>query len=163
MKKILSAIAVFFVYAIQTSIISRVDLFGIEINLMLTFALVYAAYSDLLAAGIMGCICGLLLDVSSSTVFGYNGLIVMYIAVLTSIVASKFYSESRLVSIIIVAVSCFLCELVRLALYNTMFESMSVAYASFRYILPQALLNSVVSVPVTVFVKWLKNEYIRGI
>ena len=163
MKKFLSAVILLLLFALQTSVMSPSVIFGIEINLVLVYTFAYAVNSDLFASAVMGALCGMLLDVSGGSVIGYNILIVMYLSALTSVVSFRFYSENRMVSVVIVTLSVFVCEFLRLVIYGTLFTDIEIMYTVIRYILPQAVLNAVVCVPVMMCVKWLKNEYIRGI
>ena len=163
MKKILTALIFCLILIVQTSMGIHINIFGITPNLLLIFALLMSVNSSAFKAGLIGCICGLVFDFSSDGSIGFYGLVVMYMCIITSALSNRFYVESILASVIIVFVMGFLCEFVCLMFSDALFEDFSLLHSTIRYILPESIINAIISVLFAKPTRWLNNEYIRGI
>ena len=163
MKKVLLALTAFLLFIIQTSMSSSLKILDVAPNLIFIFVIVYGLNSSTFMAGVLGCVWGILIDCADYTVMGYNALILMYVSFLSSLISKKFYYDNRLVGVIIVFVSSVAYEFLRFFISNLLFSDASFSLVLFRYILPEAVFNSVLSIPLMWWIKWLKNEYIRGI
>ena len=163
MKKILTVAAFVILIVFQISVCEHLKIAGISPNIVLAFTILISINSSALTAGAIGCSVGLALDALCYGVVGCNALIMLYISVGASVVASKFYSENIFVSAIFVLIFGFLFDFSRAVVNNIVYDSISVSYITLRYILPGCLYNFLVSLPLFYVVRWLKNEYIRGI
>lgn len=163
MKKFLSALTFVLLFIVQTSMGEELKILNIAPNFVLAFVIIYSVRSEVLTSAAIGCICGLLLDISGPGINGYNALVLMYISVLVSTISGRFYYENSLVPVIAVFIFGFIFEFIKLLISNALFESLPLFYVTWRYILPECLFNSVVSIPLIYWINWLKNEYIRGI
>ena len=163
MKKVLLILTAFFLVVIQTSMSSSVEIIGVAPNLIFIFAIVFGLNSSTHTATATGCLCGIISDCCDYGTIGCSALVLMYVTFLSNLASKKFYYDNKLVGIVIVFVSGLLFESVRLFISNLMFSNASFVTVFFRYILPEAVFNSVVAFPLMWWIKWLKNEYIRGI
>lgn len=163
MKKILTALTFVLLFVIQTSVGSYLKIFNVSPNLLLTFVIIYSVNSELLKAALAGCVCGLLTDAAGAGVMGYNALLMMYIAAMSSVFANKFYNENKLVSSLNVFIIGFIYEFIKVAVFNALYGELPVFYMTWRYILPECIFNSISAIPLAYWINWLKNEYIRGI
>lgn len=163
MKKILLILTAFILAVIQTSVASSVKILDVAPNLIFIFAIVYGLDSTTFSAGVVGCLCGILTDCADCTFIGHSALVLMYVSFLSSLISKKFYYDNKLVGILIVFASSIAYEFIRFFIASIMTADAGTAYMLFRYILPEAVYNSVLSVPLMWWIKWLKNEYIRGI
>ena len=163
MKKILTYISLVLLLVIQTAAGRYIRIFGVLPNLALTFTIVYSLTNGSFRAAALGLVCGLLFDSTSNGAFGLSGLIVMYIAIAASFFSRKYFYENKLAMVCGVFLFTVLYESILLVLTLVLFSEAPFFYCFVRFILPEAFINSVITVPVLMWVKWLNNEYIRGI
>lgn len=163
MKKILIILTAFVMYIIQTSLSDAIDIFGVAPNLMLIFAIAYSLDTTTFAASVVGCICGIMIDFADNGIIGVGGIIMMYVSLGAGILSGRFYYNNKIVGLVIVFVSGLVFEFSRAFIMNLLYADISMSLIFFRYILPEAVYNSVLSIPVIWWVNYLKNEYIRGI
>ena len=163
MKKTLTYICLVLIAVIQTSVGRYIRVFGILPNLVLIFTVLYSLTNGSVRAAVLGLVSGLLLDATSLGVFGLNGLMLMYTALIASYLSRKFYYENKLATFLGVFVYTLIYEAVLLILTQVMFSKSPFLYVFWRYIIVESLINSVISIPMLYLVKWLNNEYIRGI
>ncbi len=163
MKKTLTYIILFVLLAIQTSAGHYIKIFGVVPNITLTFTFVYALTNTPLRSAALGVVCGLLFDSCRVGAFGLGGFILMYTCLAAAYISSKFYYESRFSVASGVFVYTLIYNAVFLVLTSVLFGRAPFFYTFARYILVEALWNSLISFPMLILVKWLNNEYIRGI
>lgn len=163
LKKTLVILTAFFLFVVQTSLGETIDIFGVVPNLILVFAVAYSLDSSAFSAALAGCICGLLTDFSDNGIVGIGGFFMMCICFCASIVSKKFYYDNKLSGLIIVFVSGLLFELSKVFIVNLIYTEFSLTSVFFRFILPGAVYNSCLSLPLMWWINWLKNEYVRGI
>lgn len=163
MKKILLYVALVLFAVVTTSLGDYIKFFGISVNLALVYTILYAVKSSPAQAAIMGCLCGLIMDLSGVNIPGINALIVMYISLGISYVANRFFYESKIFELFSVLLCVFFAQFFSLMITRAIFGTVSQLYASVRYILPSSALSVVAAVPMSFVIRWLKNEYIRGI
>lgn len=163
MKKALTYICLVFLAVIQTGAGQYIRIFGVLPNLILTLTIVYSMTNGLVRSAVMGVVAGLLIDSTSHGVFGLNGLLLMYTAIIISYFSRKFYYENKLATFCGVFVYTALYESVLVILTQVIFSKTPFFYVFVRYVLVESIVNAVISIPVLYIVKWLNNEYIRGI
>ena len=163
MKKLLLILTAFLLVVIQTSMSPLLEIINVAPNLIFIFAIIYGINTSPFASCVAGCILGLITDCVDFGIIGYNALLLMYVSFFSSLVSNKFYYNNRLVGVVVVFVSGLIYESLRFALANFLIADALFSQVLLRYILPEAVMNSVLCVPLMWWIKWLKNEYIRGI
>lgn len=163
MKKVLTYITLILFVVIQTGLGKYIRFFGVLPNLVLTFVVVYSMTNGMVRAAVVGLVGGLFLDSTSYGVFGMNGLMLMYTALIISYFSAKFYYENKTASFCGVLIYSALYESVLLIVTQVIYAKSPFLYVFGRYILLESLINALISIPVLYWVKWLNNEYIRGI
>ena len=163
MKKALTYITLILFVVIQTGLGKYIKFFGVLPNLILTFTIVYAMTNGMVRASALGLVAGLFIDSTSYGVFGLNGLMLMYTALIISYFSGKFYYENKTASFCGVLVYTAVYESFLLIVTQVIFSKAPFFYVFVRYILLESLINALISIPVLYWVKWLNNEYIRGI
>lgn len=163
MKKALTYITLVLFTIIQTGAGRYIRIFGVLPNLILMFTIVYSLTNGSLRAGILGLVAGLLIDATSYGVFGLNALMLMYTSLIISYFSRKFYYENKLATFCSVFVYTLVYESLLLILTQVVFSKSPFFFVLGRYILVESLINAVISLLILYWVKWLNNEYIRGI
>lgn len=163
MKKALTYISLVLLLVIQTSAGHYIEIFGVVPNITLTFVILYSLTNSLTKAAVMGLVGGLLFDSCRVGAFGLNGLLLMYTSLMASYFSSKFYYESKTVTVAGVFIYTILYKTMFLILTSVLFSQTPFLYTFFRYILVEALWNAIIALPMLIWVKSLNNEYIRGI
>ncbi|MBR3934361.1 MAG: rod shape-determining protein MreD [Clostridia bacterium] len=163
MKKTLTYITLVLLAVVQTAAGRHIKIFGVLPNLVLTFTILYSLTNGSFRAGVLGLVAGLILDSASASVFGLNALLMMYTAIIASYFSRKFYYENKVASFCGVYIYTTIYESVLLILTQVMFSRSPFFSVFIRYILVESLINSILAIPILYAVKWLNNEYIRGI
>ncbi len=163
MKKVLTYVTLVLLLVIQTAAGRYIKIFGVVPNFALTFTIIYSLTNSMPRSAALGLLCGLMFDSCRVGAFGLGGLLVMYMAIMAAYFSRKFYYENKLATIFGVFIYTVIYRSVFLILTSVMFSQAPFFYTFARYILVEALLGSIIAVPVLLLVKWLNNEYIRGI
>lgn len=163
MKRILTYVTLVLLLSIQTAAGRYIKIFDVVPNLALTFTIIYSLTNSMSRSASLGLLCGLLFDSCRVGAFGLGGLIVMYMAIAASYFSRKFYYENKVATILGVFIYTVVCKSAFLLLTSVMFSQTPFFYTFARYILVEAILGCVIAVPLLQLVKWLNNEYIRGI
>ena len=87
----------------------------------------------------------------------------MYTAIIASYFSRKFYYENKLASFCGVYIYTAIYESILLIFTQVIFSKAPFFSVFFRFILVESLINSAMAIPMLYVVKWLNNEYIRGI
>ena len=163
MKKALTYISLVLLFVFQTSAGPYIKIFGVIPGLILTFTICYSLTNSTFKSAAVGLVCGLLTDSATSGAFGLDGLIVMYLAIAVSYFSRKFYHENKLFVICSVMLFTVIYETVSMGVAVLMVSGTPILYSFVRIVIPAAIYNGLIAVPVYMLVKWLNNEYIRGI
>ena len=164
MKKVLTFVSLFLLLVFQTTVGQYIKIFNVLPDFILTFAIVYSVSNMAFKSAVTGLVSGLLLDFTLvHSPYGISALIMMYTCTVVSNLSGKFYYESIPVSLCFVFGATVGYEFIYLLLTKGIFSEVSMVYALWRYIVPEAILNTIICLPLRLWVRWLKNEYIRGI
>ena len=163
MKKVLTYITLLFLVVFQTGAGRYIRIFGILPNLILIFTILYSMTNGSMRAGVLGLVAGMLVDSTSYGIFGLNALLLMYTAIIVSYFSKRFYYENKTAAFCGVLIYTLVYESVLLILSQVIFSKAPFFYVFVRYIIPESFINAVISIVVLYWVKWLNNEYIRGI
>lgn len=163
MKKTITYLTLVLLAVVQTGAGQYIKLFGVIPNIILTFAVVYSLTNSSVRSAVMGLTSGLVIDVTSAGTLGLNGIFLMYICLAVSYFSRKFYYENKLSSFISVYIYTAVYESLILITTQVIFSKSPFFYVLGRYILVESLINSLIAIPLMFWVKWLNNEYIRGI
>ncbi len=148
---------------VQTAAGRYIKIFGILPNLAFCFTLTYAMTNGSFRAALLGLLCGILIDSTTDVAFGFNGLVIMYLALAASYFSHKYYYQNKYAVAFAVFSYSLVYETIHIVFSLLLFSEAPFLYSFFRYAFIEALINSLISIPVFLWVKWLNNEYIRGI
>ncbi len=162
-KRILSYALLVLFALIQTSAGRYIKIFGVLPNIVFCYTAVYALTNSSLRSAPMGLVCGLIIDTFSKGIFGANGFILLYLCMLASYLFGRYCFESRLCLMGGAFVFTLVYEAISVLLMSFFGTGLSFFYCLMRYILPLCVINSIISFPMIILVKWLNSEYIRGI
>lgn len=163
MKQLISAIVFFILIVIQTTWDGVLSIYGVVPNFMLTYTILYSFGQTPVKAGFLGAVCGLVFDMSSNGIIGFNALLVMYIAVIANHITNKFYCENIIVSAILVFALSLAYSIFKLTASVFLIDSLSFWYVLCRYVLLECLYSALLTFVMYWLTKWINNEYIRGI
>jgi len=162
-KKALTYISLVLLFVFQTSAGPYIKIFGVLPGIVLTFAVCYSLTNTTFKSAAVGLVCGLLTDSATSGAFGLDALIMMYLAIAVSYFSRKFYHENKLFAVCSVMLFTVVYETVSLGISVLMVSDVPIFFSFIRIVIPEAIYNAVITIPVFMLVKWLNNEYIRGI
>lgn len=136
-------------------------LFGIRPDLTIAVIVTLSLVSGPLKGGIYGLVTGLILDMLYGTSIGVTALFYFLIGMLCGMFNRKFYAENRVFPIILAFFAYLFkeaCVMVTMLLTKTDFHFIVLMW---RYILPGAILTSVITLPVYIIYKRVKQSQLR--
>ncbi len=149
-------------YVLQTTVIQYIQIGDIKPNLVVMLILCFALLGSGLQGAFAGLFGGMLLDIPTSKTFGLNMLAGLYIGVLTGYYNKRFFKENYIVVLLFVFVLTICYELIFFFLNYFIWGETKIIKALLDVILPEALYNSALAVPVYIFVlkinNWLENK-----
>ena len=148
---------------VQTAAGRYIKIFGILPNIAFCFTIVYSLTNGTFRSAILGLCCGILIDSTTDVAFGFNSLVIMYIALSASYFSHKYYYQNKFAVALGVFIYSPIYETILIVFSVLLFSEAPFLYSFFRYAFVEAIINSLISIPVFLWVKWLNNEYIRGI
>lgn len=151
-------ITVFVAFIIQTTLLQNFEVFGIIPNLLVVLVTCFSLIeNNMVVSSVFGLICGVLLDVANRGVFGVSGLLCMLLALLCTFAGEKFFKGKFWVSMLFIFVAGNIYELVYYFLMLGMWQSGGHFISSLLYVvLPTAIYNVIVAVPVFFIVKRIR-------
>lgn len=163
MKKILSYVTILLLYIIQTSIGQYIKIFSVMPNLIFVYAMVYSMTNSQIKSAVMGCVCGMLADMSFGETNYMSALIVMYISLFISGIYGKRFFENRLVYAGGMLAATLVYNMLMMFIMSFTASSVPFFFTLFRYVIPEAFINAALSLLFLIYVRWLNNEFVRGI
>ena len=116
-------ITVFLAFIAQTTLFQNFELFSMIPNLLVVLVICFSLVENrILVSSVFGLICGILLDVASSGVFGVSGLLCMLLALLCTFAGEKFFKGKFWVSMLFVLLAGILYEIVYYVLMLGMWQ-----------------------------------------
>lgn len=131
-------------YILQISVFSKVHLFGVCANLVLTILICFSLKEEnWLKIGILSAVVGLFCGASEGAAMGFSSLLLMALSMLCSILASRFFKGKFVVSVLFVFFSSLLYECVYYVFGFALWHSTDALYCIVCVVVPSALVNTV--------------------
>jgi len=146
---------------LQTSLVDYIKILGVKPNIILIFVVAVSLLKGHIEGAVIGCITGFALDTISGGLFGFYALLFLYTGLFVGYINKRFYKENFLVMFFIMfSVSVAFNFIIHLL--TSMVSGTGFVQALTKRILPEALYNSVVSVPLYLFIykmlTWLEEN-----
>ncbi len=158
MKKIFVFLVSVLMIILQVTLMSRFKFFGLNYGFALTSVIVVSCIYDTKTAIINSIVCGIVFDTYVSTHYGTYLAIFFIVALITMFISEFMYKGSLVTTIVITLILTILSELL---MYYIFIVPQGMAYHSFaltKIIIPQALINSFITIIVFGIYKWLYNK-----
>ena len=126
-------------------------------DFLMVFIIGVALFENPLIAGIFGFLGGLLKDVASAGILGFNAFVYLIWAVLISMAIALLIRRNFLNSLAVCAVSCFALKSFYYFIYNVLFEKGGRIALFYRSVLPSAFL-SILIFPLTYYLLLFINK-----
>lgn len=151
-------VTVLLAFIAQTSLFHSFEILSIVPNLLVVLVICFSLVeTNLISSSVFGLICGLLLDVADNgEVFGVGALLCMLLALLCTCAGEKLFKGKFWVSMLFVFVASLLYEAVYYVLFLGMWQSGYLLYSLLHVVIPTAVYNLVVAVPLFLIVKRIR-------
>ena len=146
------------VILLQLTVLSHFTPLGIIPNYILIFTVAICIICDSVESVVFAAVTGLLCDMLTGAPLGLNTILYMYIAIALIIGISIVYTKKLKVVVPLCFVSIFVYELVFGALSSLMRTSHFYPEAILNVMLPAALVNTLIFIPVYMVLSHLKFE-----
>lgn len=156
-KYVLLYLSLLVAFALQTTFVKEISLFGVSPSLILVFAICFSMVNDIFPSAIFSSVAGLLLDISSGRIIGFNAMLMLYLSLGIVYIGKEFFRETPRACVMLVALGTFIYELIFLIFSYTIFGSGHFFYMLYRVVFLEIIYNCVVSIPLYLYVqKFLK-------
>lgn len=158
MKKYLNILVTLILIVLQVTLFSRMKIFGLTVNLALICVIVVASLADTKVSLINALLSGILYDFYACYNVGWNLAMFIVIALLMVLIVKFMYKGSIVTTVTFTAIFTIITELI---LYGFGYLNNGNLYNSLiivKIILPQAILNSLVSFVVFYIYKKFNKE-----
>ncbi|MBR5535101.1 MAG: rod shape-determining protein MreD [Clostridia bacterium] len=146
------------VIAFQLTVLPHFAPFGVVPNYTLIFVIAVCLISDGVESVIFSGVTGLLMDLFTGARIGLNILLYMYISIALIMVIDAVYNKRLRVVIPMCFVSSFIYELFFGVLSTLLRGATFYAEAVWKVVLPVALINTVIFIPVYIILSRLRFE-----
>lgn len=126
-------------------------------DFLMVFVIGVALFENPLIAGIFGFLGGLLKDVASVSILGFNAFVYLVWAVLISVAVALLVRRNFINSLVVCGVSCLALKSFYYFIYNVLFEKGGRIALFYRSVLPSALLSLLIF-PLTYYVLLFINK-----
>ncbi len=155
MKNVIYVFTVIILAALQTTILSGVQIFGATADLLLAFTVMIALTNGAVYGGSYGLLCGIVADTLMYGRFGFNSLVFMYIGVLLGLFKEHFFRNNSVVALL----CSFLASLVQKLLYFLLVHFIHNNYSFWYNILTRVSLGALLTAVATL-IMFLIYSYI---
>ncbi|MBR7164263.1 MAG: rod shape-determining protein MreD [Clostridia bacterium] len=145
-KFLLTAILIFVLTILQTTVIQGIEVFHVIPNLLLITVVCYSLLHGDYSALVVGVVCGFLLDINGGRVVGMNALLCTVLAYVCICVSGSLYSNNGLIAMIFVLIFSLFYELIVYIFYFAIWGQGAFFYALFCKILPAAVYNGLATI-----------------
>ncbi|WHH61052.1 rod shape-determining protein MreD [Petroclostridium sp. X23] len=162
MRVFIIAVILIVAFVLQSTILQYFEVWMIKPNLIVMITVYFALTRGSVEGGIVGLSGGILADILVGRVFGLYALIGMYTGVLAGNFNKRFFKENYLVALLFTFLFSFLYEFAFYILNYFIWGETRILYALQYIIIPEALYNCVIAIPVYIFVikinRWLEKK-----
>jgi rod shape-determining protein MreD len=166
LKYFVFSVAVILIVVLQNTLLQYIEILHVKPNLILVVVVSFALLYGNIQGAIAGFILGLCQDITSGSVIGFYALLGLYLGLVVGIVNKRLYRENFIVIIFFTFISTIAYEaLVYLLnewgvhMFSSVETRVSLLYAAKNNILPEAVYNCIVAVPIYVITMILKDKF----
>lgn len=152
-KYVLLYVSLLITFILQTTVAEKIAVFNVAPQMLLVFAICFSMANDVVPSMVFSGIAGLLTDISGSGVVGFNTLLMLYLSLGIVYIGSEFFRDTPRAAIMLTALCTFLYELVFFIFTFAIFGDAHFFYMVYRVILPEIVYNSIVSIPIYLYVQ----------
>ena len=158
---IIYAVILIFAFVLQSSVLSRIPLFGCAPNIVLVLTFIHGYSNSQFAGMLTGLFGGLMIDVFFCNVIGYNALILLIIGFISGVWESWFYSDDLYIPLILLTLSDLLYCVLYFLIWYVLRARFDIHFYLFQVVLPEFLLTFISGVilykPVSALIARLKT------
>lgn len=152
------SLILFLFYILQT-MPGLFELWGVKPVLIMSLAVCISMFEDVLPSAVFGMAAGLLWDISSDKLFGFNGLIFLVISAAVSLLCI-YYLRSKLLNSLMFIGAAALCQgFIDYAFYYVLWGYSGVSKILYLHILPTALYTAAVTPLVFLLVRFVASKF----
>ena len=144
----------FFIYAIililafvlQSSVFSRIPLFGTAPNIVLVLTFIFGYCNSKISGMLVGMFGGLMIDVFFCDVIGYNALVLLLIGYFSGVWDSVLFSDGLYVPLILLTLSDLIYCILYFVVWYVLKARFDFSYYLLQVLLPEFLLTFIAGV-----------------
>jgi len=158
---IIYALLLIVAFVLQSSVLSRIPLFGCAPNIVLVLTFIFGYSNSKIMGMLMGFFGGLMMDVFFCDVIGYNALVLLIIGFFSGVWESWFYSDDLYVPLILLTLSDLGYCVLYFLIWYVLRARFDFSYYLLQVLLPEFLLTFITGVilykPVSALITRLKQ------
>lgn len=152
------SLILFLFYILQT-MPGLFSLWGVKPVLVFSLVVTVSMFEDVLPSAIFGTVAGLLWDISSDKLFGFNGLIFLLICMTVSLICIYYLRSKLLNSLMFVAAAAIFQGLIEYVFYYVLWGYADAYKILLLHILPTALYTTAVTPLVFLLVRRTASKF----
>ena len=147
-KALKYAVTIIILCSLQVSVTRYISVFGVSPNIVLAFVISVSVVCGPVEGGVIGLICGIIIDALCSGMTVLNSIAYMYSGAFCGYFATSYLRKNISAAFIFTFVASILCEEAAHFLHFAIWNS-SGLFSGFLYpILPAAAYSAIISIPV---------------
>lgn len=135
---------------LQTTLMPVIAIGGVRPNLILSYVVASAAIGGSAAGVCAGTLCGIFLDVTASSYFGFNSIIYLFVGFISGIVFEDYIKSKVSTIVISIGVIDFLFGIVCYIYKLLSLESYNFFICLWKIIIPEAVYTLLICIPIMV-------------
>ncbi|NLY43654.1 MAG: rod shape-determining protein MreD [Clostridiaceae bacterium] len=162
MRAFIVTIILLLAFVVQSTVLQYSQIFNVKPNLVIMLIIHFSLIRGSVEGAIVGFIGGLFMDILAGRIVGLYSLIGMYIGVAAGYFNKRFYKDNYFVALFFTFIFTFAFEFTFYLLFYFIWGETRILYVLQHIIVPEAIYNCVVAVPVyMVLIKidnWLEER-----
>jgi rod shape-determining protein MreD len=161
-NKIITLLIFFIFFILQTTVFEKIKVYNVKPNIIIVLIICYSLAKGSIRGGTIGLIAGIVIDIITGKIFGLHTFICFYTGLLAGLLYKRFFRESYMVIIVTTFVFTIFYEFLFYFMKYYIWTETGFGYAMKMIILPEAIYNSILVVPVRFLLlkidKWFKED-----
>lgn len=145
-------VIIFFSYIIQSTPY-LFEFFGVKANLLIPLSISIAMFEGELSCCICGAICGMLMDISSNTLLGFNAIILMFCCITVRLLICYLMRNNFLNFLLFISITILLQGFMKFVFFYLIWNYEDVFIIFYRNILPSMIYTFLISSLVYILIK----------
>lgn len=155
-------LSVIVIVLLQTTVVEYIKIKNVKPNFVLVYTVCASILEGSVGGGLIGLFAGLVQDILAGKIFGFYGLLGMYLGVIAGMSNRRLYKENILVVIFFTFFLTLIYEYTVYILGNFGQKATSIFYIFKNILFIEAIYNAGLSIIINIFVRSINDRFSNG-